>query len=155
MMGYGRKTKVRAARRPKTFSVAAAIWASIVSLIVISVFFIKPVIVVQNHVIVIDDAVLLGAIIVGSAFWGIAEALTKPGTEFRHLFLRVFIAFTAGLFVGGFATLVFNFGQYLIIPAYYGNPWADFEAFAIGTFTIVTVWHAAWLHTRSYRFRVR
>ena len=147
----GRKVRPKVAK--KSFSVAAGIWAALVSVLAVSAFFIRPVITVQNHVIVITTGVLLGALIVGSAFWGMVEALTPPATRMRDLIFRVTGAFVAGLFVGGFAALVFNFGQYLILPAYYGNPWADFEAFSIGLFVVITVWHAAWLHTRSYRVR--
>lgn len=138
---------------PKDFSISAGIWAAIVSIMVLAVMYVRPAISIDNHVIVVDTGVMLAALVTGSAFWGIVEALTPPGVKLRNLVLRVSAAFFFGLLVGGFAALVFNFGQYLVMPAYYGNPWADFEAFAIGLFTIVTVWHAAWLHTRSYRYR--
>ena len=140
---------------PKSFSIMAGLWAFTVTLLVIGVFLVRPVLSIDNHVIVVDDGVALAALVVGTAFWGIVEALTPPGIRLRHLFLRVSAAFLAGLFVGGFAALVFNFGQYLVMPAYYGNTWADFEAFTIGIFTIVTAWHAAWLHTRSYKYGMK
>lgn len=145
------KGKQRIAKR-KHWSVLALLWAVFVTVVLFYSVMEKPKLIIVNHMIVVDSGIMVAALIVGSAFWWLVEAITPPAKGTADIFLRVVPAFIAGLFIGGFAAVVFDFGQYLVFPVYYRNPFAAFELFAIVLFTVVTLWHAAWLHMHSMKY---
>ena len=146
-MSRNRKDQNRAGN----WSISASIIAAMATMSLIAVFFAKPELVADGNTIVVTEGAIIPGIIVGMAFWLMVEMFTPPGKGIIVLLVRVVPAFTAGMFIGGIMGILFNFGRYLIIPIYYGNQGAMFDGFAIVVFGIATVWHAAWLHNKSYR----
>ncbi len=136
--------------RNGNWSISASIIAAIATMSLIAVFFAKPVLVADGNTFVVTEGSIIPGIIVGMAFWLMVEMFTPPGKGIVILLARVVPAFMAGMFIGGIMGILFNFGRYLIIPAYYGNQGAMFDGFAIVVFGVATVWHAAWLHNKSY-----
>ncbi len=132
------------------WSVGAVIISAMASLSVIALMFEKPTFVVFGNTYVITEGVLIPGIIMGFASWLIVEMFTSPGKGKLDLLARFVPAFMAGMFVGGLLGLLFHFGRYVLLPIYYGNQAAIFDGIAIVVFSLVTIWHAAWLHTRSY-----
>ena len=144
--------KIRGKIKPTygNWSVGAVIIAAIASLSIIALMFEKPTFAVFGNTYVITEGALIPGIIVGFAFWLIVEMFTSAGKGTWQLVVRFVPAFVAGMFVGGLFGLLFHFGRYVLLPIYYGNQAAIFDGIAIIVFGLVTIWHAAWLHTKSY-----
>ena len=132
------------------WSVGAVIISAIASLSIIALMFERPTFVVFGNTYAITEGALIPGIIMGFAFWLLAEMFTPPGNGKLDLLARFIPAFIAGMFVGGIFGLLFHFGRYVLLPIYYGNQAAIFDGIAIIVFGLVTIWHAAWLHTKSY-----
>ncbi len=132
------------------WSVGAVIISAIASLSIIALMFERPTFVVFGNTYAITEGALIPGIIMGFAFWLLAEMFTPPGKGKLDLLVRFIPAFIAGMFVGGIFGLLFHFGRYVLLPIYYGNQAAIFDGVAILVFGMVTIWHAAWLHTKSY-----
>ena len=134
----------------KNWSIGSVIIAAISSLAFIALMFEKPVFAIYGHTVIVTEGDLIPGFLVGFAFWLIVEMFTPPGRGIIDLLVRFIPAFIVGLFLGGILGILFDFGQYLLVPIYYGNQGAIFDGVAIVVFALVTVWHAAWLHTKSY-----
>jgi hypothetical protein len=132
------------------WSIGAISVAGIVTLAFLWVFFTKPEFMVDGNSYVVTAGAFIPGILVGSAFWVIAEMFTPKGDGILDLVIRVVPAFIAGMIFGGILGLLSHFGRYLIVPMYYGNIGAIFDGITILVFALVTIWHAAWLHTRKY-----
>lgn len=132
------------------WSVGAVIISAIASISIIAMMFEKPTFVVFGNTYAITEGALIPGIIMGFAFWLLAEMFTSPGKGKLDLLARFIPAFIIGMFVGGIFGLLFHFGRYVLLPIYYGNQAAIFDGIAILVFGMVTIWHAAWLHTKSY-----
>ena len=132
------------------WGVGAIIIAAIASISVIALMFGKPTFAIFGNTYVITEGAIIPGVIMGSAFWLLVEMFTSPGKGKLDLLARFIPAFIIGMFVGGIFGLLFHFGRYVLLPIYYGNEAAVFDGIAIIVFALVTVWNAAWMHTRSY-----
>jgi hypothetical protein len=128
----------------------AVVIGILASLLAILSFFSRPTFTVANHVVVITQGIVAGAVIMGALFWAAIEVFTKPGEGLVDLLVRSVGGFVLGGLVGGLMAYLFNFGQYLLVPAFAGNPAAIYELLAVFFAGIVLIWDAAWSHSRAY-----
>nr|BAF30821.1 hypothetical membrane protein [Thermoplasma acidophilum] len=112
--------------------------------------FSKPQIQIFNHHIAITQGIIAPAIIIGSMIWATIEIFTDEGKPLISILIRSISGYIIGMFIGGFLGYEFNFAQYIIIPAYYGNSYALFDLIAILAFTLVAIWDGAWSHNKRY-----
>ena len=128
---------------------ATIILASILSLLFVVSLFARPTIVIAHGKILYLDGIIASAIILGAMVWALIEALTPPGGIVSLIWragLGIIIGGAAGAYVG----YSFDFSQYIIIPLYHGNFYAQAYAFCILIFGFAVIWDAAWSHRHGY-----
>jgi len=136
----------RAATR---WDVFAAILAALVLLIEIAVVLAKPTISFDGTLIVVTNGVIAFALLVGAFIWALVEMFTPAGRSVVDLAVRFIGSFFIGAIIGGFLSVLFGFGQYLLIPVSYGNIFAEYMAVGFIFVFAVVVFNAAWLHNKA------
>ena len=111
----------------------------------------KPQIVVLNHQVVLTQGVVAPAILMGAIFWALIEFFTPPGKSVEDLLIRIIPAFIIGGIFGGLLGYLFNFGGYVLNPAFNGND--DAILFLVSVFIggLAITWNAAWAHKHGFR----
>ena len=125
------------------------ILASVLSLLFILAMFARPTITIAHGKILYLDGIIAAAIIMGAMVWALIEALTPPGGMIS-LIWRAGIGILAGGAAGAYLGYSFNFAQYIIIPLYNGNFFAQIYAVSILIFGLAVIWDAAWSHRHGY-----
>jgi len=111
----------------------------------------KPQFVVLNHTVVLTQGIVAPAILMGAIVWAIIEFYTPPGKSISDLLARIIPAFVIGAFLGGLLGYMFNFGKYVINPAFSGNSDALLFLVAVLLAGLAITWNAAWSHTHGFR----
>lgn len=132
------------------WSVSAVILGVLVTLIEIVAMFSTPTFTIIGHQIVIDEGIVVVALLMESFFWAIVEILTPIGTKLLDLVIRALLGFILGMFFGGLFAYIFHFGQYVLVPASQGNLGAIAFLIAVLFAFIVFLWDAVWSHTHTY-----
>ena len=130
-------------------SPATIILASVLSLLFVVSLFAKPSITIAHGKILYLDGIIASAIILGAMVWALIEAITPPGGIVALIWragLGLLIGGSAGAYIG----YSFDFSQYIIIPLYHGNFYAQIYALTILIFGISVIWDAAWSHRHGY-----
>ena len=140
--GYGHQ-------RNTGFDVGATAVATIWVVVMLLVYIMRPQILILGKTIVVTQGIVIPGLLVGAFFWGLIELYTAPGTGKIHTIIRPLIGFLTGMLVGGLLGLDFNFGQYLVVPAFNGNVYAVYELVAVLVAYILFVIEAAWWHNKS------
>ncbi len=138
------------AKRWGNWDVGAIVVGVVATLLVVMTLFSRPTFTIANHTVVITQGIVAGAIIMGALFWAAIEVFTPGGEGLADLLVRSFGGFIAGGLVGGLAAYMFNFGQYLLVPAFSGNYAAIYELIAVFFVALVLIWDAAWSHSHAY-----
>ena len=128
---------------------ATIILASVLSLLFVVSLFAKPSITIAHGKILYLDGIIASAIILGAMVWALIEAITPPGGIVALIWragLGLLIGGSAGAYIG----YSFDFSQYIIIPLYHGNFYAQIYALTILIFGISVIWDAAWSHRHGY-----
>ena len=128
---------------------ATIILASVLSLLFVVSLFAKPSITIAHGKILYLDGIIASAIILGAMVWALIEALTPPGGIVALVWragLGLLIGGSAGAYIG----YSFDFSQYIIIPLYHGNFYAQIYVLAILIFGFAVIWDAAWSHRHGY-----
>jgi hypothetical protein len=111
----------------------------------------KPQFVILHHTVVLTQGIVAPAILMGAIAWALIEFYTAPGKGLEDLLVRIIPAFIIGAFVGGLLGYLFNFGKYVIDPAFNGNVDAVFFLVATLIAGLAITWNAAWSHTHGFR----
>jgi len=111
----------------------------------------KPQFVIMNHTIVLTQGIVAPAVLMGAIVWSIVEFFTPPGKSIEDLLVRIIPAFIIGAFVGGLLGYLFNFGKYVINPAFNGNPDALLFLVSVLIAGLAITWNAAWSHKHGFR----
>ena len=111
----------------------------------------KPQVEILHHVVVITQGIVAPAVIMGIIFWALIEFFTPPGKSIEDLLIRIIPAFVIGGIFGGLLGYLFNFGGYVLNPAFNGND--DAILFLISVFIggLAIIWNAAWAHKHGFR----
>ena len=113
--------------------------------------FSPPQIEVINHTVVLTQGIVAPAVLMGAIVWAIVEFFTPPGKSIEDLLVRIIPAFIIGAFVGGLLGYMYNFGDYVINPAFNGNPDALLFLVAVLLSGLAVTWNAAWSHKHGFR----
>ena len=111
----------------------------------------KPQFVVMNHTVVLTQGIVAPAVLMGAIVWAIVEFFTPPGRSISDLLVRIVPAFIIGAFIGGLLGYLFNFGKYVINPAFNGNPDALLFLISVLIAGLAVTWNAAWAHKHGFR----
>jgi hypothetical protein len=111
----------------------------------------KPQFVVMHHTVVLTQGIVAPAVLMGAIVWAIVEFFTPPGKSIEDLLVRIIPAFIIGAFFGGLLGYMYNFGDYVINPAFNGS--ADALLFLVSVLVagLAIVWNAAWSHKHGFR----
>jgi hypothetical protein len=104
-----------------------------------------------NHTVVLTQGIVAPAVLMGAIVWAIVEFYTPPGRGIEDLLVRIIPAFIIGAFIGGLLGFMFNFGKYVINPAFSGNPDALIFLVAVLAAGLAVTWNAAWSHSHGFR----
>lgn len=104
-----------------------------------------------NHHIVLTQGIVAPAVIMGSVVWSIIEFFTPPGEKISDLFIRIIPAFIIGGLVGGILGYLYDFGDYVLRPAFSGNLSALLFLISILVASLAVLWNAAWSHKHGFR----
>ncbi len=140
--GYGHQRNIG-------FDVGATAVATIWVVVMLLVYIVRPQILVLGKAVIVTQGIVIPGLLVGAFIWGLIELYTVPGTGKIHTIVRPFLGFMAGMLIGGLLGLDFNFGQYLIVPAFNGNIYAIYELVAVLIAYFLFVIEAAWWHNKS------
>ncbi len=128
---------------------ASIILASILSLLFVVAMFARPTITIAHGKVLYLDGIIAAAIILGAMVWALIEALTPPG-GIISLVWRAGLGIIAGGAAGAYIGYSFDFTQYIIIPLFHGNFYAQIYTIAIILFGFACIWDAAWSHRHGY-----
>ena len=134
----------------KDLDTGSFVFAILMALAMIMTIFVKPKVTFLHHVVVIDSGIMFFALFFGALFWGIIEVFTPEGKNIYDLLWRIILGFVLGIFIGGFMAYYYDLGQYLIVPAYYGNLGSIFFLLAGVIVYFVFLYDAAWAHSRNF-----
>lgn len=100
-----------------------AVIVALLGMVLLLVSFLsKPQIVILHHTVVLTQGIVAPAIVLGAIAWALVEYFTPPGVGITDLLVRIIPSFAAGGFLGGLLGYYYHFGQYVIEPAFAGNP---------------------------------
>ena len=111
----------------------------------------KPQFIIENHVVVLTQGIVAPAILMGSIIWALVEFFTPPGKKIVDLLARIIPAFLLGSLLGGMLGYMFDFGQFIIEPAFNGNGGALTFLVSILVAGLAVMWNAAWSHKHGFR----
>ena len=111
----------------------------------------KPQFVIMHHTVVLTQGIVAPAVLMGAIVWAMVEFFTPPGRIVGDLLIRIIPAFIIGAFLGGLLGYMFNFGKYVIEPAFNGNPDALLFLVAVLAAGLAVTWNAAWAHRHGFR----
>lgn len=135
----------------QNWSIGAVIIALLGTFLLLVSLLSKPQFVILNHSVILTQGLVAPAVLMGAIFWALIEFYTAPGKGLEDLLVRIIPAFVVGAFVGGLLGYLFNFGKYVIDPAFNGNVDALFFLVATLAAGIAITWNAAWSHTHGFR----
>ena len=111
----------------------------------------RPQFVIMHHTVVLTQGIVAPAVLMGAIVWAMVEFFTPPGRTVEDLLIRIIPAFVVGAFLGGLLGYMFNFGKYVIEPAFNGNPDALLFLVAVLAAGLAVTWNAAWSHRHGFR----
>ncbi len=111
----------------------------------------RPQFVIMNHTVVLTQGIVAPAVLMGAIVWAMVEFFTPPGRTIEDLLIRIIPAFIVGAFLGGLLGYMFNFGKFVIEPAFNGNPDALLFLVAVLAAGLAVTWNAAWSHKHGFR----
>ncbi|MDS0257755.1 hypothetical protein ApAK_08800 [Thermoplasmatales archaeon AK] len=115
----------------------------------------RPQFIIMHHTVVLTQGIVAPAVLMGAIAWAIIEFFTPPGRSIEDLLIRIIPAFIMGAFLGGLLGYMFNFGKYVIEPAFNGNPDALLFLVSVLVAGIAITWNAAWSHRHGFRGQKR
>ena len=137
--------------RSKDWDYGAVVVAVIATILWLVTMLSTPRFTLVGHTVVLTQGIMAGFILVGAAGWVLIEVFTRPGETVWDLIARVAVGFIGFGLIGGLAAYVFDFGDYLIVPALVGgNDFAAFEFAGVIFLGFVLIWNAAWSHSRRF-----
>ena len=83
--------------------------------------FSRPIISKIHAGFIISQGVIIPAILLSAALWGLIEYMTPPGKDIWSVIDRIVPSFLIGAFLGGALGYLFHFGSLVVRPAYSGN----------------------------------
>ena len=111
----------------------------------------RPQFVIMHHTVVLTQGIVAPAVLMGAIVWAMVEFFTPPGRTIEDLLIRIIPAFIVGAFLGGLLGYMFNFGKFVIEPAFNGNPDALLFLVAVLAAGLAVTWNAAWSHRHGFR----
>ena len=132
------------------WDVWAVVLAVLATFLELGVTLVKPTISFDGKIISVTNGLLGVGLLFGALIWALVVMFTPPGNGKFSLILRFFGSFVLGMFLGVIVAYVFGFGQYLLIPAYFRNPFAIYMLVGFLFVFMVIVFDAAWLHNKAY-----
>jgi hypothetical protein len=87
----------------------------------------------------------------GAIILAIVEFYTPTGEGIEDLLVRIIPAFIIGAFIDGLLVYMFNFGKYVIEPAFNGNLGALLFLVAVLAPGLAVTWNVEWSHKHGFR----
>ena len=147
----GSSGKIRKKWNNPNWSLGAVLIGLLGTFLLIVSLLSKPQIVVLNHQVVLTQGVVAPAILMGAIFWALIEFFTPPGKSIEDLLIRIIPAFVLGGIFGGLLGYLFNFGGYVLNPAFNGNDDAILFLASVLIGGLAITWNAAWAHKHGFR----
>ena len=145
------KANGSAIRGNRDWGIGAVIVALFGTFLFLASLISRPQFIIEHHVVVLTQGIVAPAILMGSIVWAMVEFFTPPGTKIVDLLARIIPAFLVGSFLGGMLGYLFNFGQFIIEPAFNGNGGALTFLVSILVAGLAVMWNAAWSHRHGFR----
>jgi hypothetical protein len=130
------------------FELASLVIAGIVSVLLMVLMFSNPAFLKVGHIDIDQQGIYVPALIFGGILWGIIELFSKPTGSHIRAVVNALCGFLLGLIIGGLLGYTLNFGQYVLIPAYYGNIGAILFLLGLLFGAVVVLFDASWFHTK-------
>ena len=130
------------------FDVGALVIAVIAITTMLVVYLVPPQLTIFNHRLVVTQGIIVPGLLVGAFLWGVIEIYTSRGKGKIDVILRPLLGFIIGVLLGGYLGYEFNFGQYIIVPAFHLNLYARYECVAIFIADVMFIREAAWWHNK-------
>ena len=130
------------------FDVGALVIAVIAITAMLVTYLVPPQFMIFNQKLVVTQGIIIPGLLVGAFLWGIIEIYTSRGKGKIDVILRPLLGFFIGAFIGGYLGYEFNFGQYIIVPAFHLNLYALYEFAAIFIAYVMFIIEAAWWHNK-------
>ena len=152
-MATTRRVKAQSKKRwyNPNWDIGAVIVAFIGTFLILVSFFSRPEFVILRHTVILTQGIVAPAILMGAIVWAIVEYFTPPGHTLEDLLVRIIPAFIIGALIGGTLGYIFNFGKYVIQPAFNGNVDALFFLVSVAIASLAVTWNAAWAHRKGFR----
>ena len=132
------------------WDVWAVVLAVLATFLELGVTLIKPTVDFAGKSLTVTNGMLGIGLLFGALIWALVEMFTPPGLHKRDLAFRFIGSFLLGMVLGVILAIVFGFGQYLLLPAYFKNVFAMYMLAGYLFVFVVIVFDAAWLHNKAY-----
>jgi hypothetical protein len=141
-------------KRKRDYLASAAVIAVISVIAMIIAIILTPKITVIGRTIIVSEGIVVPAILIGALFWATIELASSSAKKASTVILRAFGGYVLGILIGGVLGFYFSFGQYLLIPAFYGNIGAIYELAAIVFAFLVYIISAVWASSKDFSKKV-
>ena len=131
------------------FDVGALVIAVIAITAMLVIYLVPPQLTIFNHKLVVTQGIIIPGLLIGAFLWGVIEIYTSRGKSKVDVVVRPLLGFFIGVILGGYLGYEFNFGQYIIVPAFHLNIYAMYEFVAIFIAYVMFVIEAAWWHNKA------
>lgn len=146
-----KKTKNKLKWKNPNWDIGAAIVALIGSALLFISLLSRPSFSIIHQHVVLTQGIVAPAVILGIIVWAIVEFFTPPSTGIKDLLIRIIPAFIVGGLVGGILGYMYDFGDYVIRPAFSGNMSALLFLVSILIASLAVLWNAAWSDKHGFR----
>jgi len=75
----------------------------------------------MHYTVVLTQGIVAPAILMGAIVWAMVDFSTPSGRSIEDLLIRIIPAFIIGAFIGDFLGYMFNFGKFVVEPAFNGK----------------------------------
>lgn len=121
-----------------------------VFLLLVAVFS-KPIVSKIHAGFIVSQGVIIPAVLLSAAMWGLVEYVTPPGKDIWSVIDRIVPSFLVGAFLGGGMGYLFHFGTLVIRPAYSGNMYALLFLASVVIATLAILYNVYWAHSKGFR----
>ena len=140
-----------AAREKRDDKIGLVIGVLLEAFMLIVAVFSRPIVAKMHLGFIISQGVIIPAVLLSAAMWGLIEYLTPPGKNVWDVIERIVPSFLIGAFLGGALGYLFHFGTLVVRPAYSGNMYAIFFLGTVFLATLVILGDVYWAHSKGFR----
>ena len=139
------------AREKRDDKIGLAIGVLLEIFLLLVAVFSRPIVSKIHAGFLVTQGVIIPAVLLSAALWGLVEYVTPPGKNIWSVIDRIVPSFLVGAFLGGGMGYLFHFGTLVIRPAYSGNMYAILFLASVVIAVLAILYNVYWAHSKGFR----